>query len=224
MVGKTSTNHTVASRARLQWGWLLPIIITLLYFGQSLDGGVWLDHFALKACWSNWGQAPWTIFTYAFLHKGLWHFVVNLIIILALLSSRAMTQRKFWALFIAGALAGGIFFASFGEGAIIGASAGITALIPITLFRVIVRKYLWALALVAVIITDFITHAQLWNISFSVHVMGYIVGCLYIILYLFNQKSMKSKYQRSLVEKAKTSGYASLSHDERKSLDQLGVE
>lgn len=225
MAGKTSINNRGVGRSyRAQKSWILPLILIVLYLAHGLMGVRWTESFSLQAGWRTWLRAPWSILSYAFVHEGLWHFTVNLTLVIMVNASGLLRDLEVWGLFLLGVIAGGVLFVAIGEGRLIGASAGITAMIPMTLYRAIKRKHVWILVLVGVVLLDFVTHTQLWNISFSVHLMGYLIGSIYIVVNLLEEREIRAKYASSLVQKANTSGYASLSNEERKIISEVSAE
>lgn len=95
-----------------------------------------LEQFALSSTLSDLGKKPWTIITYAFLHKRLFHVLANLIILYFIgnLFLDFLSTKKFFLYYLLGLLFGGLLFVayySFSNEAtnwsLLGASAAVTA-------------------------------------------------------------------------------------------------
>ena len=124
--------------------WLLPgrapasALLTLAHVGYFLiiavQGGsfVQLDTWALfrggaNGPWAIDGGEPWRLGTYALLHGGLLHLVMNTWVLVQL--GPAIEQRfataRFVGIYVVAAVLGGLASAQFGVGISVGASAGL---------------------------------------------------------------------------------------------------
>lgn len=124
--------------------WLLPgqapasALLTLAHVGYfaiiAVQGGsfVDLDTWALfrggaNGPWGLDGGEPWRLATYALLHGGLLHLLMNTWVLVQLgpAIERRFATARFVGIYVVSALLGGVASAAFGAGISVGASAGL---------------------------------------------------------------------------------------------------
>jgi len=117
---------------------ILGFLFKTLNFLMSTHFNLLFNWFALPAHYNELFYKPWTIFTYAFLHAGIWHILSNMLILYYIgnLFLDYFTQKQFLNYYILGALGGGIVFVlSYNlfpafkntNSILVGASAAVTA-------------------------------------------------------------------------------------------------
>jgi len=118
---------------------ILSFLFKTLTFLMSSHSNIIFDWFALPAEFNELIYKPWTIFTYSFLHAGIWHILSNMLVLYYIgnLFLDYFTQKQFLNYYILGALGGGIlfvisynFFPAFKNtnSILVGASAAVTAI------------------------------------------------------------------------------------------------
>lgn len=189
---------------------------------------------------------PWSIFTYAFVHQGLFELIFMIFLLVFTTNSiiNLLGEKIAINLFFVGIFLGGVFYLFTGSQApLIGASAGISALLmfllllspnlSIRIFRFNIKyKYLMAF----ILFTDFLKIISPGQFGVYSHLGGYMVGVYYYYtLYGFPKfkKSIKpdsSKYRfknnqtkvDKILDKISKSGYDSLDNDEKEYLFKQG--
>ena len=212
MAGKTFTNRRFAL--------LIPIL--LLYWVVISWGNGAISRLALPSDGGTFLSQPWSLVTYGFVHTYWRHIVINLGMLLMLLLFSVgcgISNRTVLGLFLCGILSGGLLFLLIGDGVLVGASAGIAALVPLVLYKSVRQKRAWLLyAMLFVLVFDFATQRKLGQVTQGVHLMGYIVGTLWVI---FSERKKHLEVTPSaelLVEKTRVSGYHSLTREEQEQL------
>ena len=212
MVGRTFTNRRFAL--------LIPIL--LLYWVVISWGQGAINWLALPSDGGTFLSQPWSLVTYGFVHTYWRHIAINVGMLLMLLLFSAgcgISNRTVLGLFLCGILSGGLLFLLIGDGVLVGASAGIAALVPLVLYKSIRQKRAWLLyAMLFVLIFDFATQRKLGQVTQGVHLMGYIVGTLWVIISERKKHLEETPSTELLVAKTKVSGYHSLTKEERKQL------
>lgn len=212
MAGKTFTNRRFAL--------LIPIL--LLYWVEISWGHGAISRLVLPSDGGTFLSQPWSIVTYGFVHTYWRHIAINVGVLLMLLlfsSGCGISNRTVMGLFLCGILAGGLLFLLIGDGVLVGASAGIAALVPLVLYKSIRQKRAWLLyAMFFVLIFDFFTQRKLGEVTQGIHLMGYIVGTLWVIISERKKHLEETPSTELLVEKAKVSGYHSLTKEEQEQL------
>jgi len=118
---------------------IFGFLFKTLNFLMSTHSNLLFDWFALPADYNELIYKPWTIFTYAFLHAGIWHILSNMLVLYYVgnLFLDYFTQKQFLNYYILGALGGGIIFVlSYNlfpafkntNSILLGASAAVTAI------------------------------------------------------------------------------------------------
>ena len=212
MAGKTFTNRRFAL--------LIPIL--LLYWVVISWGNGAISRLALPSDGGTILSQPWSLVTYGFVHTYWRHIVINVGMLLMLLLFSVgcgISNRTVLGLFLCGILSGGLLFLLIGDGVLVGASAGIAALVPLVLYKSVRQKRAWLLyAMLFVLVFDFATQRKLGQVTQGVHLMGYIVGTLWVIFSERKKHLEETPSAELLVEKTRVSGYHSLTREEQ---DQL---
>lgn len=212
MAGKTFTNRRFAL--------LIPIL--LLYWVVISWGNGAISRLALPSDGGSFLSQPWSLVTYGFVHTYWRHIVINVGMLLMLLLFSVgcgISNRTVLGLFLCGILSGGLLFLLIGDGVLVGASAGIAALVPLVLYKSVRQKRAWLLyAMLFVLIFDFATQRKLGQVTQGVHLMGYIVGTLWVIFSERKKHLEETPSAELLVEKTRVSGYHSLTREEQEQL------
>ena len=176
-------------------GYILPQLFAFLW--QRSDPFV-RDLFALSQDFSQLLQQPWTAITYSFFHASFIHCFFNAIMLyfVGILFMNLFTPKRFLGIYIAGVVAGGLFFMltyavfpvfAHREDYLLGGSAGIMAvLIFLTTYTPTLRIYLfgvWAIPLwvlgVLMVATDLLSIPVSNAGGHIAHLGGALVGILY---------------------------------------------
>lgn len=212
MAGKTFTNRRFAL--------LIPIL--LLYWVVISWGNGAISRLTLPSDGGTFLSQPWSLVTYGFVHTYWRHIVINVGMLLMLLLFSVgcgISNRTVLGLFLCGILSGGLLFLIIGDGVLVGASAGIAALVPLVLYKSVRQKRAWLLyAMLFVLIFDFATQRKLGQVTQGVHLMGYIVGTLWVIFSERKKHLEETPSTELLVEKTRVSGYHSLTREEQEQL------
>lgn len=212
MAGKTFTNRRFAL--------LIPIL--LLYWVVISWGNGAISRLTLPSDGGTFLSQPWSLVTYGFVHTYWRHIVINVGMLLMLLLFSVgcgISNRTVLGLFLCGILSGGLLFLLIGDGVLVGASAGIAALVPLVLYKSVRQKRAWLLyAMLFVLIFDFATQRKLGQVTQGVHLMGYIVGTLWVIFSERKKHLEETPSTEILVEKTRVSGYHSLTREEQEQL------
>lgn len=212
MAGKTFTNRRFAL--------LIPIL--LLYWVVISWGNGTISRLVLPSDGCTFLSQPWSLVTYGFVHTYWRHIVINVGMLLMLLLFSVgcgISNRTVLGLFLCGILSGGLLFLLIGDGVLVGASAGIAALVPLVLYKSVRQKRAWLLyAMLFVLIFDFATQRKLGQVTQGVHLMGYIVGTLWVIFSERKKHLEETPSAELLVEKTRVSGYHSLTREEQEQL------
>ena len=100
------------------------------------------DWLFMPAQLSEWITRPWTIFTYMFLHAGIWHIVWNMLMLywFGRILGDFIAPRRLVGLYLLGGLLGAVFFVlaynvfpvlaeGLNQATLVGASAGVMAIV-----------------------------------------------------------------------------------------------
>ena len=195
---------------------------------------------------SNILSKPWSIFTYAFIHQGLFELIFMIFLLLFTTNSisNLLGERISINLFFIGIFVGGVIYLLTGAlSPLIGASAGISALLiflfllspdlNLRIFRFTIKyKYLIAF----ILFTDFLKLISPVQLGVYSHLGGYFVG-MYFYYSLngfpkfFSNKKINSKKSSlkndqsrvdRILDKISNSGYDSLDEDEKEYLFKQG--
>lgn len=117
--------------------------VVLLLF--KVDDGGWLDFLSLPASLPLLAQRPWTLFTYMFMHEGVWHLLFNMLWLywFGQIALYFFSARHIRGLYVVGGLAGGVlyviaynvfplFATQVSQSLLVGASASILAIVVAT--------------------------------------------------------------------------------------------
>ena len=120
-------------------------VILLLF---KVDDAGWLDFLSLPASLSLLAQRPWTLFTYMFMHGGVWHLVFNMLWLywFGQIALYFFSARHIRGLYVIGGIVGGIlyiiaynvfplFASQVPHALLVGASASILAIVVATAIK-----------------------------------------------------------------------------------------
>ena len=189
---------------------------------------------------------PWSIISYAFIHQGLFELIFMIFLILFTTNSisNLLGEKTSINLYFTGIFFGGVIYLFTGsQSPLIGASAGISALLifllllspdlELRIFRFTIKyKYLMAF----ILFTDFLKLISPGQFGVYSHLGGYLAGIYYYYsLYGFQKfiKIKKTSLKKHTNEKKQTkvdkildkiskSGYDSLDEDEKEYLFKQG--
>ena len=189
---------------------------------------------------------PWSIISYAFIHQGLFELIFMIFLILFTTNSisNLLGEKTSINLYFTGIFFGGVIYLFTGsQSPLIGASAGISALLifllllspdlELRIFRFTIKyKYLMAF----ILFTDFLKLISPGQFGVYSHLGGYLAGIYYYYsLYGFPKfiKRKKTSLKKHTNEKKQTkvdkildkiskSGYDSLDEDEKEYLFKQG--
>ncbi len=191
-------------------------------------------------------EKPWSIFTYAFIHEGLFELIFMIFLLMFSANSIAnlLGQKITINLFFSGILFGAFFYLFLGSNDyLIGASAGISTLLvfllllspnlELRIFRFTIEfKYL----MYFIFFIDFLKLITPGVIGVYLHLGGYLVGVVYYYsIYGFPTKTRtktpnyrknkflnKQKKIDKILDKISKSGYDSLDKEEKEYLFKQG--
>lgn len=116
------------------------VLMTISGFGEWYQAG--LKYLMMPASLPKLATQPWTVFTYMFLHEGLFHILFNMLFLywFGLLIHQYLGSRKLANLYILGGIFGAVFYvliynlapyfsASVDSSMMLGASAGVFAIV-----------------------------------------------------------------------------------------------
>lgn len=204
--------------------WLLPGLLTVVYLlQQSWWGSSMADLMELRSNPNDLLTAPWSLVTYAFLHSSPIHFGINILVLTTVLIFPHLSEKEIWGVFLTSSVIGGGLFIGLTmntNAGIMGASAGIAALIALVLNRMFQYHRLWMILLPLVIALDWLSRGLTLSPAFAIHLSGYLVGLLYAIivrrLEVKNERQRKEEQaMREAANKAEISGYRSLTPEEQ---------
>ena len=221
---------------------IIVFIIYRLTFMFSFQND-FISYFSLE---TDFLTKPWSIFTYAFIHEGLFELIFMIILLTFSTNSIAnlLGKKTTINLFFLGIFFGGVAYLFSGsQGSLIGASAGVSSLLffllllspnmGVRIFRFTIEfKYIMAF----ILFTDFLKLISPSQFGVYSHIGGYLVGtCYYYSLYGFpknikfkNQKIRKKNFKNKqnkidmILDKISKSGYDSLSDEEKEYLFKQG--
>ncbi len=205
----------------------------------------------LTALPNNWGAmvaVPWSLLSYMFLHVDFWHLLVNMLWLgcFGILLERLVSRRWLLAIYLIGGIVGGVFYLSIstiGTAAtdatgLVGASAATLSIIAATAvcvpnrhlrLPIVGRVQLRWLAIAGLCI--FVCASlEMSTTQFAAHLGGLIAGlCLALTFTLIARRhqwhmerlAKERIATNALLNKARRSGYASLSREERLQLFKL---
>ncbi len=221
---------------------IIVFIVYRLTFMFSFQND-FISYFSLE---TDFLTKPWSIFTYAFIHEGLFELIFMIILLTFSTNSIAnlLEKKTTINLFFLGIFFGGVAYLFSGsQGSLIGASAGVSSLLffllllspnmGVRIFKFTIEfKYIMAF----ILFTDFLKLISPSQFGVYSHIGGYFVGtCYYYSLYGFpknikfkNQKIRKKNFKNKqnkidmILDKISKSGYDSLSDEEKEYLFKQG--
>ena len=189
---------------------------------------------------------PWSIISYAFIHQGLFELIFMIFLILFTTNSisNLLGEKTSINLYFTGIFFGGVIYLFTGsQSPLIGASAGISALLifllllspdlELRIFRFRIKyKYLMAF----ILFTDFLKLISPGQFGVYSHLGGYLAGIYYYYslygfpkfikrkkppLRKYNNENKQTKVDK-ILDKISKSGYDSLDNDEKEYLFKQG--
>lgn len=175
------------------------------------------------------GFRVWTIVTYMFVHTDIVHLLSNLIMLWIGFMLIHHSRRKFFIpLFIIGGISGGIgYMVSESAGVpIIGSSNGVAAILASAIIFPNGRNFnRYSFRLLAIVLLLFALSGNICSYPvlfghLSGAMGGFIVSVFIFIILKFrkNNKRLNLTDKENIINKIRTSGYASLTDEERKLL------
>lgn len=182
--------------------WCTGIFVVSTILGMG-SGGRWiLANFMLSTDLGYFIFRPFSLFTYIFLHAGFWHLFSNMLwlFFIGVILEDLTGKKHIWRLFLGGGIAGGLlflliynivpYFSSQGGTFMVGASAGVTAVIigtaafvpnyRVFLFGIIGIELIW-IAFFRVLF-DFLGVTGPFNQGgYIAHLGGALFGLLYML-------------------------------------------
>ena len=223
----------------------INILMFIIYRFSSVFG-FQQEIISLLSLEQNILTKPWSIISYAFIHQGLFELIFMIFLLLFSTSSisNLLGDKISINLFFVGIFFGGVIYLFTGTSSpLIGASAGISALLMFLLllspdlglriFRFTIKyKYLMAF----ILFTDLLKLISPGQLGVYSHIGGYMVGVFYYYsLYGFprltkRKKTPTRKYTHEnkqskvdkILDKISKSGYDSLDDDEKEYLFKQG--
>ncbi len=115
------------------------LVFNLLPWLLRIDSGFLNRYFVLSTETTRFIQQPWSIFSYSFLHRDVWHLLWNMVYlyIFSRFILNLFTPKRFLTIYLLGVVAGGLaFYTAYnvfpvfeGHSVLVGASAGVMAII-----------------------------------------------------------------------------------------------
>ena len=214
-------------RTRAKTAWLLPLL--LLMTAAAVRLGPAGDLMALPSRAAAVLESPWTLVTYGFVHRTVWHLAVSLALLVVILRVSGLGGGTVWGLFLGGTVTGGLVFLLRAAGApsggsLVGASAGICALLPVTLLRTLpaqsAARRLTGRLLLVVALGDAIAFVLTGTPGFPAHLGGYLAGLPVFARDLRRIRRERSERQAraAALDKAGRSGIGVLTSGEKRLL------
>lgn len=118
---------------------LVYVLFNIIPWLVGLGSGTFSQYFVLPSDVIRFLQQPWSVVTYAFLHSGFSHLLWNMVFlyVFSRFVLNLFSEKKFLAIYLLGAIAGGVLFALLynvlpvfrGTGVLLGASAAVNAIV-----------------------------------------------------------------------------------------------
>lgn len=118
---------------------LVYVLFNIMPWLVGLGSGTFSQYFVLPSDVIRFLQQPWSVVTYAFLHSGFGHLFWNMVFlyVFSRFVLNLFSEKKFLAIYLLGAIAGGVLFALLynvlpvfrGTGVLLGASAAVNAIV-----------------------------------------------------------------------------------------------
>jgi len=136
----------------------------------------------------------YTILTYMFVHVNYQHIVFNMFVLLAEGSKleNVVGKMKFLAVYLTAGLAGGLLVLLFDDYSAVGASGAVYGIMGAMLVVAVINKdkmKYYLSELIVMIIAGMMESALIPQMGLSVHLIGFVVGVLFIVI------SKKDKYR-----------------------------
>lgn len=118
---------------------LVYLLFNIVPWLAGLQSTAFSQYFVLPSDFVRFLQQPWSIVSYAFLHSGFSHLLWNMVFlyVFSRFVLNLFSEKKFLAIYLLGAIAGGSLFAILynvlpvfrGTGVLLGASAAVNAIV-----------------------------------------------------------------------------------------------
>lgn len=209
-----------------------------------------VESLALPATVRGVAEAPWTVATYMFTHLDFWHLLVNCLWLawFGMLLSEIAGDRHVTITYIGGGIAGAMLYVAFTTGffpgsdaCLVGASAATLGVITAALVsepgKRVRLAFIGTFALrklaVAGAVVFLLASLEMAPSQTAAHMGGILAGGIWAVAWrLYNRRNMRVMQQRTrrrlarmeLVDKARRSGYASLTDHEKLTLFDMSSE
>ena len=211
-----------------------PLLLPLLIGGVSLAAFLGMPEELLELPGGAEGlfwSRPWSLLSYAFVHRTPLHLLFSLVLLSAgLRLTRPLGGKALWALFLSGVVLGGVSYLALSAlagspgGNLVGASAGVCALMPVAVYRGMRSgrgiDSVLSLLLAAAAAGDALLFVLDGAPGFLSHIGGYLAGgaALGVILHRDRQSALRERAKEETLRKARLSGVGALSERERRLL------
>ncbi|HSW59060.1 MAG TPA: rhomboid family intramembrane serine protease [Dehalococcoidales bacterium] len=167
--------------------WIILAVNLMIFLATLIDENVIYARFGLQS--AGLDREPWTLFTYMFVHAGLFHILPNMFTLyfFGTFAKALVGETAFLITYFAGGIMGGLFFYFFSMllgnpyTILVGASGAVYALGGLLLvmrpnarvvaFPIPVPMPLWVAILVGFLIVSFIP-----GVSWQAHLGGIVLG------------------------------------------------
>lgn len=185
---------------------ILPVLLCVTALALPL--GEQIGTFELSSSPEVLRERPWTLFSYCLLHQTPLHLILALLLLFFVIRLSALSVSELWVLFASGVVAGGVAFLALfpltgiESGSLVGSSAGICALVPITLYNAFRskgsdRKHPFAWIMILVLLADFISFFVISSPGFLSHIGGYMVGTIALIIFYAKKRAEEERIKES---------------------------
>lgn len=231
-----------ASSGAYPWLWLLPSLLLLCFLmqvglGLGIESALELQGMPMPQLLI---ERPWTLLTYALVHTSWRHLFYNELVLVVAILLWHRGAKEFYLLFAGGVLLGALIFLLLptpAEGVVLtGASVGVGLLLVVALCRLQLDSWVLLLLLFLIVGVEVSvgveSHQQ--QDSMILHLSSYLAGLLYLLVTRLCCRIQVRKQHAAtvtveegdsmrhteLLKKVRQSGYASLSEEEKRTLNE----
>ncbi len=229
--------------------YIIFYFFSFIFYGFRIFHFKWI---ALPYQWNDFLSQPWSLLSYSFFHGSFLSLIFNSILLFYFgnIFLLFFDEKKFWKIYFSGIIFGAIFFlASYQffpdfyiqKGALLGASAGIMAILTYIAVKLpsytLQIRFLGYFKLIHILI--FLLVLNLLQIplgnpgGYFAHLVGLLAGLLWIVAdKLLRENKKTSSFLREetgknykvnkILEKINSSGYESLTEEEKDYLFKQG--